>query len=152
VPHVGERPESVFLTDFPVVRSELVDDALHATYERLLEVRAAVTKALEAERQQGRIGHSLDALVKLGFDSEGEIGGLLTARVDQLDAFFIVSQVELDSSLSGDCESSVLPGLRIGVERAAAPKCGRCWNHRASVGASADHPNLCDRCVRVLAA
>ncbi|MEA2625769.1 MAG: isoleucyl-tRNA synthetase [Candidatus Binatota bacterium] len=152
VPYVGERPESVFLADFPVIRSELVDDALHATYERLLEVRAAVTKALETERQQGRIGHSLDARVKLGFDPEGEIARLLGPRIDQLDAFFIVSEVGFDSSLSGDHESSVLPGLRVRVERAAPPKCARCWTHRPTVGSSVDHPDLCERCVHALAA
>ena len=32
----------------------------------------------------------------------------------------------------------------------AYAKCERCWNYRPTVGQSADHPTLCERCVRVL--
>ena len=37
----------------------------------------------------------------------------------------------------------------VAVTAAASPhaKCGRCWHHRADVGAHAAHPTLCGRCV-----
>jgi isoleucyl-tRNA synthetase len=35
--------------------------------------------------------------------------------------------------------------LRVSV--ASDPKCVRCWHHRPDVGQSAEHPELCMRCV-----
>jgi len=42
------------------------------------------------------------------------------------------------------------PGLAVRVDRAPGGKCQRCWNYRESVGRSAAHPGLCERCVGVL--
>jgi len=41
-------------------------------------------------------------------------------------------------------------GLAVCVRRSAYGKCERCWNQRPSVGACAEHPTLCDRCVEVV--
>jgi len=40
-----------------------------------------------------------------------------------------------------------VPGLYVRVERSQAKKCVRCWHHRDDVGAHAEHPELCGRCV-----
>ena len=45
------------------------------------------------------------------------------------------------------------PGCRGRVrpaERSPHAKCERCWNYRPTVGQSAEHPTLCERCVRVV--
>ena len=39
------------------------------------------------------------------------------------------------------------PGLAVVVKASAFDKCARCWHHREEVGANADHPQLCGRCV-----
>jgi isoleucyl-tRNA synthetase len=49
-------------------------------------------------------------------------------------------------------ESQEIPGLVIDVDRAPGDKCERCWMRRPTVGASAEHPGLCDRCVAVVGA
>ena len=36
------------------------------------------------------------------------------------------------------------------MQKATGGKCDRCWNYSATVGASAAHPKLCDRCVPVM--
>jgi len=36
------------------------------------------------------------------------------------------------------------------VHKAAGEKCERCWHWETSVGASAEHPTLCRRCVEVV--
>jgi isoleucyl-tRNA synthetase len=36
------------------------------------------------------------------------------------------------------------------VAPARGVKCQRCWNYREAVGSDAEHPALCDRCVRVV--
>jgi isoleucyl-tRNA synthetase len=42
-----------------------------------------------------------------------------------------------------------LDGSRMGVRVTPSTydKCVRCWHHREDVGAHADHPQLCGRCV-----
>jgi isoleucyl-tRNA synthetase len=144
----GPRAKNVFLANFPDASELPADAQLQATWDRLLEVREAVTKALEEARQRGVIGHSLDARVRLGFD--GALGELLANRLDELPTLFIVSQVEARDDLPDGAESAVLPGLRISIERADGEKCGRCWNFRTSVGSEASHPTLCGPCVEAL--
>ena len=150
VPSVGVRPESVLLADFPVPEDDPEADSLLATWERLLTIREAVTKALEDARQSGEIGHSLDARVRLQLDLRGEAGRLLSDRIDDLATLFIVSQVEFAADLSSERESSIVPGLRVAIDRAAGQKCARCWNYRTSVGSVPEHPSICAPCVSAL--
>ena len=131
---------------FPEPGPEWLDDALAAGFERVLEVRAAVTKAIEAERQAGRIGHSLEASVTLS--PPPELRALLAERAAELADLFIVSEVELVTAELP--ESPLVAGLGIAVSRASGEKCARCWNYRRDVGASARHPEVCGRCSDVL--
>ncbi|MGH7855937.1 MAG: isoleucine--tRNA ligase, partial [Candidatus Binatia bacterium] len=151
VPFDGERPDSPLLADFPNPDVARLDDDLAATWERLLEIRSAVTKALEEQRKEGRIGHSLDARVRLAFDRSGDLGRLLLSRIEELPTLFIVSQVELAKDLAPESESTLMPGLRIVVEKAEGTKCARCWNYRTSVGSNPANPLLCAPCSDVLA-
>jgi isoleucyl-tRNA synthetase len=126
------------------------DDALAANWDRLLAVRAAVTKALEEARQSGLIGHSLDARVLL--HAQDGLSGLLAQHGGELPALFIVSQVELTGHLGPDASSPLLPELQLRVERARGGKCERCWNYSEAVGRDATHPGLCDRCLQIIQA
>jgi isoleucyl-tRNA synthetase len=146
LPKRPNREDDVFLADFPNVTSDDLDDELANTWDRLLEVRTAVTKALEEERKNGRIGHSLDAALRLGVRHDGELASLLSTRLAELPTFFIVSQVAFDEGLSDTLASPILPDLRIVVEPASGAKCARCWNYRTDVGRIADHPTICGRC------
>jgi isoleucyl-tRNA synthetase len=150
VPGARPRADSVLLADFPSSEGIEGDEALLATWQRLLEVREAVTKALERARQEGRIGHSLDASVRLDFAPDGPLGELLDSRFADLPTLFIVSQVERSRLDAGDA-SPLVAGLRVAVERAAGDKCARCWNYRLSVGSDATHPTLCSPCIVALA-
>jgi isoleucyl-tRNA synthetase len=149
VPGPKPRADSVLLADFPSSEGGAGDEELLTTWDRLLGVREAVTKALERARQEGRIGHSLDASVRLDFASDGPLGALLGSRFADLPTFFIVSQVER-SELDPAEASPLVPGLRVAVERASGDKCARCWNYRTSVGSDAIHPTLCAPCVAAL--
>jgi isoleucyl-tRNA synthetase len=75
-------------------------------------------------------------------------------HVDELRYLFLVSQVEvLDSAepLAGLKYHSESDTLGIGVVDAEGQKCDRCWNYSTHVGASAEDPTICDRCVEALA-
>ena len=142
----GGGTDSVLLGEFAPPRPEWTDDALAARFERLLAVRSAVTKALEGERQAGKIGQSLEAQIALA--PPPDLAELLRANAAFLPELFIVSQVTL---VPGPLpESAVLPGLGIAVSAAAGEKCTRCWNYRLDVGSVAAFPGACGRCADVL--
>ena len=100
-----------------------------ARWDRLMEVRSVVLKALEEARQVKFIGTSLEARVRL-------TGAEIDDYAAELPALFIVSQVVLE------------PGedLRVTVERADGVKCERCWKYSTFVGEDAAWPTVCDSC------
>jgi isoleucyl-tRNA synthetase len=146
--------DSVFLTDFPVADAAWKDDALLGRWEKLWEIRGAVTKALEEQRKSGALGQSLEARVVLAASGrDAEILASLGTRA--LCEMLIVSQVELtpwSGLVPAAAENGDLPaasreaGFSVTVEKARGSKCGRCWNYAETVGSFADHPELCDRC------
>jgi isoleucyl-tRNA synthetase len=146
----GRRAATVFEAGLPPVDAALVDDALAAKWERLLAARAVVTKALEEARQQGVIGHSLDAYVRL-VPSDG-LRPLLTEQAGALPTLLIVSQVELAATFAGNGHTAHSPDLAVAVEPARGAKCARCWNYSEAVGRAPDHPELCERCLPVVRA
>jgi len=148
----GEKPEeeSVHLAAWPEPDESLVDSALEERWDRLLEVREEVYRALEGARQREEIGTSLEARVVIyagGLDL-----ALLEETASMLPAVMIVSQVEVrelsgfggERRGSGDIEAVV--GL------AEGNKCQRCWNYSPEVGADEEHLEVCERCVGALRA
>ena len=129
----ANAPNSVHLALLP--EPEEVASGLPAVtlaeWDRLMEVRDVVLKALEEARQAKLIGTSLEARVRLqgykGFEA-------------QLPSVFIVSQVVLE------------PGeeLKAVIERADGVKCERCWKYSTAVGQDAEFPTVCDSCSAAL--
>jgi len=144
----GEKAPNVFEAGLPQVATTLIDEPLAEKWERLLAVRSAVTKALEEARKDGRIGHSLDARVRLA--AADGLSPLLDDYQEDLPALLIVSQVDLGAQLGEEAASPLLTELRVAVEAARGGKCERCWNFSEAVGKDAEHPGLCDRCLEVV--
>lgn len=145
--------ESVFLSNFPVVREEFVDLELEKRWQGLIDVRDLVNKALEEKRAQKVIGNSLEAKVVLY--AQGERAQLLNQYRDFLPALFIVSSVELSqySERPEDAlTSEEISDLAVVVQRAEGKKCQRCWNWSETVGSFDDEPEVCSRCYQVLKA
>jgi isoleucyl-tRNA synthetase len=152
MPAVPDKAASIHMALLPAPEAALMDAKLAERWERLLQVRGEVTKALEEARVKKLIGHALDAAVTLS--AGGELYEALAPHAAELRSLFIVSAAELlkDATLEGAVESAEVKGLSIRVEPAAGPKCERCWVHETSVGASAEHPTICDRCRTALGA
>jgi isoleucyl-tRNA synthetase len=145
--------DSVHLERFPEVPLEWLDDTLKRDWDRLLEVRREVAKALELARGRKLIGSGLEASVRIARAPE-DLPALLGGFRELLPSLFIVSQVSLGGAGAGAVhyESQEIPGLVIDVERASGRKCLRCWLWREDVGADARHPDVCGRCAAVIAA
>ncbi len=137
--------ESVHLAPFPTLNPEWRDELLAARWERIIRVRADVSKALELARAAKTIGHSLDAAVTIA--APEELLGFLRGYQWQLQSIFIVSKVELADSLEGDCwDSESTAGLKVRVGAAPGEKCERCWCYSEELGTDAGHPTICPKC------
>lgn len=143
--------KSVFLSRFPEPEPMYVDDSIEERWNRILDIRAEVAKVLEALRKGKKIGHSLDAGVRL-FVDQG-LHEFLKVYENDLAAVFIVSQVsvEMESAAPRDVYvSEQVKGLRISAARAKGAKCSRCWMYQESVGSVPEHPSICSRCAKAL--
>ncbi|MDN5364320.1 MAG: isoleucyl-tRNA synthetase [Eubacteriales bacterium] len=144
-----DKVESVMLTDMPAVKEEYLDPALEERWERLLDVRDEVARALEQARRDKVIGHSLDAKVILG--AEGNLLSFLRQYEQDLPMLFIVSAVELREGAVPGLKGEKLPSLTVAVEKAPGRKCERCWTYSEKVAAEGEKAGLCEKCVEVLA-
>jgi isoleucyl-tRNA synthetase len=145
IPAESGKAESVHLTSFPELKSEYLDDALNEQWERIWEIRAEVTKALEEARKERVIGLSLDAQVHLHLPEK--IYHFLLPYQKDLKSIFIVSSVTLHPAVSRTKDEKE---VKVGVFRAEGKKCERCWNYDISVGYHSEHQTLCQRCVEAI--
>ncbi|MFP4614764.1 MAG: isoleucine--tRNA ligase [Thiohalorhabdus sp.] len=144
----GERGESVLLETYYELPGVADAEALRERWARLRAVRAAVDGVLEPMRADKTIGSALDAEVELYAD--GELRELLEAYASELRFMLLTSEARLHPAgeAPADAVAAEEPeGLRVLARVSEAPKCGRCWHRRESVGSHAEHPELCDRCV-----
>ncbi len=142
----GDRSASVFSQqwhEFPTVQADGID------WAGLAGVREHVKKVLETLRIKGAIGSGLNAEVQLY--AAGAPAQLLGSVGDELRFWFITSGAKLQAP-ERKPEDAV--EAKLGEETywvsalpSAHPKCERCWHQLASVGAQADDPGLCGRCV-----
>ncbi len=118
------------------------DADLAQRWDRLLQIRDEVNRALEIERQAKTIGNSLGASVMVR--ARGEDANLLSRYRDDLATLFIVSQATLERA------NDPGPGVEVSVARAEGSKCPRCWRVVPSVSSATGLEGLCDRCVDAL--
>ncbi|MFU8818183.1 MAG: isoleucine--tRNA ligase [Desulfurivibrio sp.] len=146
LPADPRRESSVFLASFPAARPERVaDHGLLARWEKILQVRSELTRALEIARRDKVIGHSLDAEVRL--TATGEWGEFIAANWQTLQEVTMVSVMTLAGDPAADAyQGEEIGGLQITVRPATREKCERCWNRAPGVGDHPDHPTICDRC------
>jgi isoleucyl-tRNA synthetase len=146
LPKLPGEPESVHLALFPFPGEAIagITEAQRkrlANWDRLIEVRPAVLKALEQARREKFIGNALEARVRLSVD--GELGHLLEEYARDLPMLFIVSEVSLDPAGADH-------HLQVKVERASGVKCQRCWKYVTDVGVDPRWPAICAACAQAV--
>ncbi|MBA2674175.1 isoleucine--tRNA ligase [Ramlibacter sp.] len=127
----GNSP-SIFFEEYAEIGA--ADGELLAKWNRIREIRELANKEIEALREKGQVGSSLQA--NLVVTAPAGDHALLASLGEDLKFVFIASAVELRT---GDT-------LAVQAKPSADTKCERCWHWRADIGTDAAHPTLCGRC------
>ena len=145
----GERSDSIFLERWYEKLFELdADSAMdRAFWEKIMLVRAAVSKEIESVRSKGDIGSSLNAEVELYCNEE--YFTTLNLLSSELHFIFITSGASLadEKFCPEDAIQTEVDGIRLKVTASEHEKCVRCWHQSYDVGENKEHPELCGRCV-----
>ena len=156
---------SVFLRGWPQAESSWSEltDSESAAIDAAVQLRALVNRQLERCRSNGDLGASLEAAVQLELGS-GPLADALQRALEQLQAsthpevdnladWLLISQLQL----GGQAHTSPLvditeEGVTLRISKAEGQKCARCWHYETDIGSSAEHPEICGRCVAAIGA
>jgi isoleucyl-tRNA synthetase len=125
---------SVHLEEFPKTQNR--GDQATAQMTDLLRLRGVVGQAIEKARQDKLIGNALEAAFVLR--SNSDVTNKLSK--EELEEFFILSDLTIEQAKEPSAT----------ITKTLHQKCARCWRHREYVGKSKTHPDLCDRCEKVV--
>ncbi len=151
MPQARDREAGVHMAVFPVPDDSKMDPGLEERWERILNLRNEITRAIEPARKSKVVGHPLDARVIL-FPPEN-LRDFVVGQLDNLRTAAIVSELEVGT---GDApaeafRSELFEGLAIHIEASAGEKCPRCWKRKKDIGGDARFPEVCGMCGAQLA-
>ena len=148
----GKRDEFVFTATWYDDLHELSEDSKFnsAYWQRILTFRDEANKAIETARNNGVIGGSLEAELKIF--TTGELLNDLRLLEDELRFVLITSRADVvEGEAPADAIKSEVLDCAFTVAKSAAHKCERCWHYEADVDSDPQHPGLCKRCVENVA-
>jgi isoleucyl-tRNA synthetase len=113
-------------------------DAQLQAWDAIIVARGLAAKEIDTVRSAGQIGSSLQAdlafyATDASFEAMNDLG-------DDLRFVMITSSAKV-YKVATDAEQKTV------VTPSTHVKCDRCWHYRADVGANAEHPSICGRCV-----
>ena len=125
--------EDVYLCDMPKA-DEKLDLELEAKFDKFMEYRDQILKALEDARANKVIGKSFNAKLTITLDKAAK--EIFDPIKDSAAQLLIVSQLEFVDGNSFDVK----------VEAAQGATCARCW----MIVPEVDEDELCPRCKKIL--
>ena len=125
--------DSIFFETYATLGAP--DEAMLAKWNRIREIRDLANKEVEALREKGEVGSSLQADLVLTAPAADH--ALLASLGHDLKFVFMTSAIALHAGTE----------LRVQAAPSGAAKCERCWHWRDDVGSDAAHPTICGRCV-----
>ncbi len=117
-------------------------DYLKYKWEIIRRVRSETMREIEVLRSAGKVGSSLQ--VEVDIYASLDAYDLLESLSDDLRFVMITSRATLHKVCEIDTAATQ---YNVVVSPSIYKKCDRCWHYRADVGAHAEHPTICGRCV-----
>ena len=134
---------------FPDIPNEWRNDDLAAEWEVVRRIRRVITGSLETERQEKRLGSSLQAhpTVYVGTSDATVLADIDLPEIAITSAATLVSgEPPVDAfQLEDVSDVGVVAGM------AEGGKCERCWQVLPDVGANSAYPDICGRCADAVA-
>jgi len=119
-----------------------------SNWNDILEVKKAVSKALEEKRTENLIGSSLDADIIIYCSRD--LYNTLNALNGELKFIFITSNASLKSIDEKESSNNISINnhlLAIDIKNSNNKKCERCWHKCKTVGINKKYGNICHRCI-----
>ena len=133
----GDENDSIHLHEYAAPAKAWQNPELGQKWAAIRALRSQITTALEAARNDGLIGGSLSADIRV--ETAAETAALLEGL--DLASLCITSSAEL---IKGEGETT------IEVRRADGGKCARCWKQFPEIPKDSDS-DICTRCQTVVA-
>ncbi len=160
--NLNKHVESALCLDWPKQNLRFMTEfgpAENYIRDGILKVRTIVNKTLEIARAAKKIGKSLEAKVLICFpnssDNYNVLSDLNKHNPKELEALFIVSQVEICNILPADLSSDYYSrvddeGCTVIVTSANGMKCIRCWKYSTDIGKHSTHKEICSSCIKAV--
>lgn len=148
MPHAStDNKESVFLNLMPAYDEALTFTEITDRWNRMLDLRDDMMKALELARADKMIGKSLDAAITVYTEDEA-IYDLLTGFGKELATVTITSQASVvkgAAPVDPAVFTETVSGIAVKVTTAEGEKCDRCWAYATDCVKDGEGC-LCTRC------
>ena len=125
----GPKEESIFLDSFK--KLDFKNSNLDEKFNIMLQIRPAVMKEIEVQRQQKILGSSLEAQINLTLPSSTYN---IFKDYKDLNEFFNASQVSIEKGSE----------VKIQIQKAPGQKCQRCWIYSTDIGSE----EICPKCAK----
>ena len=131
-----ENKSTIFVESWYKLPSHGLSEKELLGWSHVLDVRNLANKKIEALREQGVVGSSLQAELKISAPSD--IYKSLSFFAEELKYILITSKSTLEESKNA---------LEIEVNASKSNKCERCWHYIKDIGQNPKHPEICKRCI-----
>jgi isoleucyl-tRNA synthetase len=135
--HNTSSKDTIFTEEFYQLPEISSAETLIKKWAQIRQMRSDITKAIENEREAGKVGSSLQAEIHIVASPAD--AALLQSLGDDLRFITITSSATVEAK---DGVTDIL----VSVKSSDHQKCGRCWHYRDDVGHDQEHPTLCGRC------
>src|SRR5699024_3951732 len=139
----GKETDYVQLSDMP--EAPKISNVDEVKWGLFLKIRDDVLEALEEARNEKVIGKSLEAKVNI-VPKDEEVKDVLNS-IPYLHQLCIVSEAIV---IDKEPTAKVYRYVNVAVEKHDGERCDRCWTHTNTVGAHANHPDICERCAEIV--
>ncbi len=127
---------TIFVENWYEFPSHALSEKEFLGWQHVINVRNLANKKIEALREEGAVGSSLQAELKIS--APLDIYKSLSFFDNELKYIFITSNSTLEESKKD---------LEIEVSASKNNKCERCWHYVEDIGNNSEHPTICERCI-----
>jgi len=153
------KEDSVFQRGWPKVPESWRNNSHNVHVAELRKLRTVINRMLESCRSNQELGSSLEASVRVDISDEKVLAAIEwlskseSNKVDVLRDWFLVSSLQI----GGEPWAEVLISeendiASVDIAKARGFKCERCWHYEIEMSKNQKHPNICNRCEKVVLA